>query len=96
MTKRDYMALYRAQNGLAVRDMAIKCKVSQRLIHILENDAEQVTHPQIAKRIGKAYKLNAQQVEGLMPEIHRKSSPNYDPTRYVVGSTEERRQPRVV
>lgn len=82
MAKRDYMILYRLQQGLSVLDMAIKCKTSHRIIYMLEGCDQDVTHPKIAKRVGKAYALTKEQTESLMPEHYRKSSPNYDPDKF--------------
>lgn len=82
MAKRDYMIDYRLKHDLSVVDMAIKCKTKARIIRMLEDCDQEITHPKIAERVGKAYKLTKKQTEGLMPEIHRKSSPNYNPNLY--------------
>ena len=57
MTKRDYMIEYRQKHGLSVVDMAIKCKTKARIIRMLEDCDQEITHPKIAERVGKAYKL---------------------------------------
>ena len=49
---------------------------------MLERDDQCVTHPKIAERLGKAYRMNKRQIEGLMPEHYRKSSPEYNPDLY--------------
>lgn len=82
MGKRNDMILKRLKLGLSDIDMAIKCKTSRRIIHLLEDYDESVTHPAIARRVGKAYGLSKKETELLMPENYRRSSPNYDPTRY--------------
>lgn len=80
--KREYMIRYREQLGLDLQSMAKKCKISKGLLEMLEDYDKEVTHPKIAERVGRAYKLNKAQVEELMPEHYRKSSPNYDPEKY--------------
>lgn len=82
MSKREYMILSRLQQGLSVLDMAIKCKTSRRIIYMLEGCDQDVTHPKIAKRVGKAYGLGKKETELLMPENYRRSSPNYDPDKF--------------
>lgn len=62
--------------------MAQKLKISKTLLYWLEASDQEITHPNIAERVGAAYKLTPQQIEGLMPEHHRKSSPNYNPNLY--------------
>ena len=42
-----------------------------------------VTHPNIARRIGSYFGLTEDETEELMPEIHRPSSPEYEPDRFV-------------
>lgn len=93
MAKRDYMFMYRLRHNLSVEDMAIKCKTTQRIIRKLEDCDQEITHPKIAKRVGKAYELTKEQTEGMMPEIHRKSSPNYNPDKYKHDDPVERRLP---
>lgn len=80
--RRDYMIRFREENGIDVQRMAQKCKVSKKLIEMLEISDQEVTHPKIAERIGRMYKLTKKQTESLMPEHHRKSSPNYNPDLY--------------
>lgn len=43
----------------------------------------EVTHPNIARRIGLYFGLSDEETEELMPEIHRPSSPNYEPDKFV-------------
>ena len=41
-----------------------------------------VTHPDIARKVQKGYHLTDEETELLMPEIHRKSSPLYEPDKF--------------
>lgn len=80
--QRTFMIQFREKNQIDILSMAKKCKISLTLLELLEESDEDVTHPKIAQRIGKAYKLDKKQIEGLMPEHYRKSSPNYNPNLY--------------
>lgn len=80
--KRQYMIDYREKHNLSRTEMAKKCETSTTLIAMLEDCDQEVTHPKIAERIGKRYHLKKKQIESLMPEHYRKSSPNYDPDLY--------------
>ena len=80
--RRQYMIEFREKNGLTTLALARKCKISKTLLEMLEASDQEVTHPKIAERVRKAYKLTNEQYEGLMPEHYRKSSPNYDPNKY--------------
>lgn len=80
--QRTYMIQFREERQIDIQSMAKKCKISRALLELLEESDQDVTHPKIAERIGRAYKLNKKQVEGLMPEHYRKSSPNYNPNLY--------------
>lgn len=80
--RREYMIQFREKNGIDLMHMAKKCKISRTLLEMLEASDQEVTHPKIAERVSKAYKLNKEQAEGLLPENYRKSSPNYDPSLY--------------
>ena len=80
--RREYMIEFRKQQGLDIQSMVKKCKTSKTLLLMLENSDQEVTHPNIAARVAKAYKMNKEQKESLMPEHYRKSSPNYDPDKY--------------
>lgn len=84
MAAREYMIEFRKKMGVDLRTMARQCRVSMTLLSWLETSDKEVTHPLIAERIGKKYKLTGAQIEGLMPENHRKSSPNYNPDKYRV------------
>lgn len=80
--RREYMIQFRKERGIDLLSMARKCKISRGLLELLETSDQDVTHPKIAERVRKAYKLTNEQYEGLMPEHYRKSSPNYNPTLY--------------
>lgn len=80
MEVREKMAEYRNRMGYTIRDMARKAKTSTTIIKMVEEG--EVTHPNIARRIGEAYRLTEKQTWDLMPEIHRPDSPRYDPDHY--------------
>lgn len=85
MAARDYMISYREERGFSVRVMAKHCRISEGLLQMLEEDDREVTHPNIAKRIGRKYNLTRMQTEMLMPINHRKHGPAYDPDKYKVS-----------
>lgn len=87
--RREWMIAKRESMGLSREEMSWKCnpkgcngQASELLIERLEEDDSCVTHPNLVKRIRKAYGLTKDQAELLLPENHRPSSPNYDPDRY--------------
>ena len=80
--KRQYMINFRNKRKLTLLGMAKKCETSAAILSMLEECDQEVTHPKIAERIGRQYKLTTEQTESLMPEHYRKSSPNYDPDLY--------------
>lgn len=80
--RREYMIEYREKHGLDIKSMAEKCKISKTLLLMLEASEQEVTHPNIAARVGRAYKMTKLQTESLMPEHYRESSPNYEPDKY--------------
>ena len=80
--ERVYMVEYREKHNLSIPEMARKCKTSSTLLIKLEECDQEITHPKIAERIGRQYKLTKKQTESLMPEHYRPSSPNYDPDLY--------------
>lgn len=71
----------REENGISLGTMSFKTGVSAGLISLIEGGY--VTHPAIARKLQKGYGLTDEETELLMPEIHRKSSPNYDPYKFV-------------
>lgn len=54
--------------------------VSVMLMDILEEGG--VTHPKLAKKIGKIYKMSNYEIEAMMPVNYRKHGKQYDPDRY--------------
>lgn len=77
--QRQYMIRNRERRGLTILEMAVKCSTAAHILTRLESCDQEITHPKIAARVGKAYRLTKKQTEGLMPEHYRPSSPNYDP-----------------
>lgn len=84
------MIEYRKALQIDIQAMAKKCKISKELLEMLECCDKEVTHPNIAKRVSRAYKLTKQQAEGLMPEHYRKSSPNYNPDLYKISEPQNK------
>lgn len=80
--RREYMIEFREKQGLNIQSMAKKCKISRTLLLMLEGSDQEVTHPNIAARVARAYKMTKQQKESLIPEHYRESSPNYEPDKY--------------
>lgn len=80
---REYMLEYRYAHMLPLQDMAQKCKVSVYTLEHLEQDDMYVTHPNIVKRVGKAYGLTKEQQITMLPLNYRPGK-NYDPNKYVV------------
>ena len=78
---RTKMQEIRKNKGISLEVMSHNTGVSSGLISLIEGGY--VTHPNIAKLLQKGYGLTDEETEMLMPEIHRKSSPNYDPKKYV-------------
>lgn len=85
--KRDYMIQFRTQTGLSVREMARYLKISPRLLEMLEEDDQAVTHPKIARRVAKTYHLTEAQYLRLIPKNYR-PGPEYDPGKYVQKALE--------
>lgn len=79
---RECMVAARKKRGLTIAAMAKKCRCSVTLLEMLEWNEDEVTHPNIAARIAKEYKLSKRDAERLLPENYRPSSPCYDPGRY--------------
>lgn len=50
------------------------------LMDILEEGG--VTHPKLAKKIGKIYGMTGAEIESMMPVNYRKHGKQYDPDRY--------------
>lgn len=78
---RDYMIRFREENRIPIDKMAKKLHISPLLLSMLEDDESCVTHPLIAKRVARAYKLTKEQRTMMLPENYR-PGPDYDPNRY--------------
>lgn len=78
---RDYMIRFREENRIPIDKMAKKLHIGLLLLSMLEDDETCVTHPEIVKRIAKAYKLTKEQKIAMLPENYR-PDPNYDPDKY--------------
>lgn len=76
------MKIYRKTHDLDLKVMAKVAGVTTGLLDILESGG--VTHPKLAEKVGRTYGLTPLETEELMPENHRKHSPNYDPDRYKI------------
>lgn len=81
MTTREKMINYRKENGLSYKVLSAKSGVSGYLLEMVENG--HVTHPSIAEKIMKAYKLTQEDIKELIPPNHIKGE-NYDPDKYKV------------
>lgn len=86
--ERDTMIAYRKKHRKEIREMAQAARVSCKLLRMIEEDAQCVTHPRIAERIGAAYKLTDEQIRGMIPANYRVGDPAYDPDRYKTGPEE--------
>ena len=75
------MQQIRVEEGISLELMSNKTGVSAGLISLIEGGY--VTHPDIARKLQIGYGLNDEETEMLMPEIHRKSSPKYEPDKFV-------------
>ena len=74
------MVDYRKSHGYSLGDMSKKSGASTSLLKMLEGGM--VTHPKIAKQVGRAYGLTKEEIYELMPAIHRPGDPAYDPNKY--------------
>lgn len=82
MTTAQKMVDYRNAHNVTQEQMAWKANVPFKIIEILESGG--VTHPNIVKRIAKAYELTEDEAEELLPENRRPHHPDYDPNKYVM------------
>jgi len=80
MSAREKMIAWREEHQTTFTAIAKKVKISEALLDLVENG--HVTHPKIARRIQKFFKLTDEEYEELIPENHRMSSDKYDPTHY--------------
>ena len=78
---RELMEKRRLDWGYSFNAMSERCKCTVTLLKMVMDG--ETTHPNIVKRIQKAYRLTDRQAEMLMPVIHRKHGPDYEPDRYV-------------
>ena len=69
--KRQYMIDYRKDRGIDLATMAAACKCSECLLRIVEADERNVTHPKIADRIRKKYRLTKKQYLQMIPREYR-------------------------
>lgn len=77
---RQYMVDYRKKQGLTLKEMAKKCKMSVGLLDALEV-LDYITHPAIAARVAHCYELTLEQYNSLVSEDHKadKLPPYKDP-----------------
>ena len=76
MDIRERMVAFRKIRGIEVYKVAEELGISSYLLDVIENGG--VTHPNIVERIRRFYGFTQEEVEVLMPENRRPSSPNYD------------------
>lgn len=81
MQARQYMIDYREKRRFTRDFMANKLKISPKLLEMLEENDQEVTHPEIVKDIAKAYRLTKEQKTMMLPPNYR-PGPDYDPDRY--------------
>lgn len=81
MNPREYMIEFRQQRGISREAMAKKLKISVKLLTMIEENDQEVTHRDIVKRIASAYKLTKQQRIMMLP-LNYRPGPDYDPDRY--------------
>lgn len=79
MTAREKMKAYREEHGYSISRMSRKSGASAVLLRMIERG--NVTHPKIAEQVGKAYKLDKEDIYELMPENYRPGE-GYDPDKY--------------
>lgn len=82
MDVREKMIKWREDRNLPLSVISKNCGVSSAVLGVVERGG--VTHPNFVKKIQELYKLTDDEADQLMPECHRKSSPNYDPEQYKV------------
>lgn len=80
MTVQEKMEAYRKRHGYSVRDMSWRSGASEVLLRMLEHG--HVTHPKIARQVGRAYNLSTDDINELIPPNYRPGE-NYDPDKYV-------------
>lgn len=88
MDVREKMIDWRTKNYVTLRKLSEKYGISETLLSMVE--AGEVTHPNIVKKIAKAYGLTKEESYELMPENHRPNSPGYEPDKYKLPDPTER------
>lgn len=66
---RNWMVDLREAKRKTIEDMAIICKCSRKLLHIVECGS--ITHPKIAADIARAYGMTTDQYNMLVDERHK-------------------------
>lgn len=79
MTAREKMIKYRKENNLSYKILSVKSGVNRYLLEMVENG--HVTHPAIAEKICKVYKLSKEDLLELIPSNHVPGE-NYDPDKF--------------
>lgn len=82
MAGRDYMVRFREERMMSRELMARRCRVTARILRMLEEDENCVTAPSIVERVANGYRLTEEQKIGMLPENYR-PGPGYDPDKYV-------------
>ena len=80
------MIQFREDNNIDLKKMSKKTKASIRLLSMVENG--DVTHPNIAERIRKAYRLTKEEGYELMPPNYNPNGGKYDPDMYKIPDPE--------
>ena len=71
MTPRQYLIDAREAMGLTREDAAFRLKISPFLYIQLERDDKWITHPNIALRVKKFFRLTVEQYETMVHAKHR-------------------------
>ena len=80
MSVREKMKQWREQRGIDIRMAARGCRISARLLSMLEEG--EVTAPGIVERVAKYYGLTDLEAEELLPLCRRPHGGDYEPDRY--------------
>lgn len=83
--KREYMIERRKALRMTRDQMARRLQISPKLVEMLEEDENCVTHPEIVKVVARAYRLTKQQKTMMLPENYR-PGPHYNPDRYKLAT----------
>lgn len=71
MAKRDWLIAAREKQKQTVAQAAGALKISPTLLHWLEQNDDTITHPGIADRIQRKYRLTTEQRNDLVAEKYR-------------------------